>query len=261
MAGDAVQSIESFPAFIDATTGRPATLLVVNRTEPAPFLNLLSSAFSRQPFHVVDRSIPGAISDEVLLLDADGFVVASSLPDLAQGFLLINSDRYRTSACDLEESFVPAVLWELTDIAFDLRGYPASNKEKLLLIVMSRFIEARALRVGAGELRSGFQRLSRLDDEYGTSEVYHRLAESAVATHVYGVGSDQLVLPEGLHRHADDRETYRRSWFLTFEPPATNDLDAVALVAWEIGDNHWRGTWTFDAVKTTAVADYIRAAL
>lgn len=70
------------------------------------------------------------------------------------------------------------MLRELRDIVFELRGYPESAKEKLLLIAMSRFVEARALAVGAGEMHVGFQRLSRLTDEFGTQRVYERLADS-----------------------------------------------------------------------------------
>ncbi|MFB6311793.1 MAG: DICT sensory domain-containing protein [Salinirussus sp.] len=250
-------AVESVKALIDRVDAEPATLLVLNRTEPAPFLNLLSSAFERQPVHVVEREVPGPISDEVILVDKEGVRATSHLTDLAEGFLLINSDQYRTSARNLEESAVPAVLRELTDIAFDLRGYPASNKEKLLLIVMSRYIEARALRIGSGELRAAFQRLSRLDDEYGTRMVYERLADTDVETHVYGVDDDLSGVPENLHVHADDTEEYRRSWFVTFESESGYD-EAVALVAWETGENHWRGSWTFDPAKTRSVVEYIR---
>lgn len=95
------------------------------------------------------------VDDAVGQLQADGVAASSSLQDLAASVFLINADRYRTGANDFDQQAVPDVLRELTEIGFELRGYPASAKEKLLLIAMSRFVEARALNVGAGELRVG----------------------------------------------------------------------------------------------------------
>lgn len=101
---------------------------------------------------------------------------------------------------------------------FTVRGHPESNKEKLLLILMSR-IEFEALSAEGGELHSTFQRLSRLDDEYGTQQVYEWLAASRTATHVYGL-NDAPSVANGLDVtvHADDSEPYRRSWVLVFTP-------------------------------------------
>jgi hypothetical protein len=249
----------SIEAFIDGTDAAEATLLVLNRTEPAPLLDLLSRAFERQPVHVVEHEVPGPVEDEVLLLDESGLAARSPLEAVARSFLLINADRFRTGANDLQEGAVPAVLRELTDIEFDLQGYPASAKEKLLLVVMSRYIEAAALRADGGELHVGFGRLSRLEDEYGTRQVYELLGDSGVETHVYGVASGETQYPEGLIVHEGETEEYRRSWILAFEPPMDEEA-AVALVAWETGHNVWRGTWTFDAARAHEVADYVRAA-
>ncbi len=250
--------VASVRDFIEPADPSEATMLVLNRAQPAPILNLLSSAFERQPVHVVEESVPGPVTDDVVLLDESGVVADSDLSELADAFLLINADRYRSGANDLSETAVPAVLRELTDIEFDLRGYPASNKEKLLLVVMSRYIEARALRVDGGELRVGFQRLSRLNDEYGTRQVYRMLGESGVEAHIYGVGSQRTDYPDGIVVHENDTEEYRKSWFLTFESPIDPD-DDVALVAWEAEDNAWVGLWTFDEDRTARVADYLRA--
>jgi DICT domain-containing protein len=251
----------SIAEFVDGADTSAATLLVLNRTQPAPLLSLLERAFASQPVHVEERSVPGPIEDEVVLLTADGVVASSPLSALAESFLLINADRFRTGANDLEAEAVPTVLRELTDIEFQLEGYPASSKEKLLLIVMSRFGEARALRAGAGELHTGFQRLSRLDDEYGTRTVYERLGNTDVETHVYGVDSERTAIPPGVAGHAGDGEEYRRSWFVVFEPADGVAAEPVALVAWETGDNRWEGMWTFDAGRTAAVGDYVRTTL
>jgi len=250
--------VDSFASFVDSLDTAPATLLVLNRTEPVPLLSLLERAFQRQPVHVVEREVPGPVEDLVVLVDETGVAATSPLSAVAESFLLINADRFRTGANDLEAGSVPAVLRELTNIAFELRGYPESAKEKLLLILMSRFVEARALRVGTGELHVGFQHLDRLDDERGTREVYDRLGASDVETHVYGSESDAVTVPPGVVEHAGDGERYRRSWFVIFEPPTD---DGVALVAWELGGNRWQGTWTFDAEATSAIGDFVRTSM
>ena len=145
-------AVESFARFVDDVDANPATLLLLNRTQPVPLLSLLERAFERQPVHVVEREVPGPVEDLVVLVDETGVVATSPLQHVAESFLLINADRFRTGANDLEAGAVPAVLRELTDIAFELRGYPESAKEKLLLILMSRYGEAAALRAGEGEL-------------------------------------------------------------------------------------------------------------
>jgi DICT domain-containing protein len=55
------------------------------------------------------------------------------------------------------------------------------------LIVISRYIERHAWQAGEGTLRTSFQRLSRIDDERGTREMYETLAGTDVRTHVYGI--------------------------------------------------------------------------
>ena len=142
---------------------------------------------------------------------------------------------------------------------FTVRGYPESNKEKLLLILMSR-IEFDALSAEGGELHSTFQRLSRLDDEYGTQQVYEWLAASRTATHVYGV-NDAPSAANGLDVtvHADDSEPYRRPWVLVFTPSATDsDARPVALVAVTTGGNRWRGMWTYDHDRVTRIRSFMR---
>jgi riboflavin biosynthesis pyrimidine reductase len=52
---------------------------------------------------------------------------------------------------------MPDVLDGLTETPFTLRGYPESNSEKLLLILVSRQIERLAWEGGSGTLRSSFQ--------------------------------------------------------------------------------------------------------
>ncbi|MFB6182927.1 MAG: DICT sensory domain-containing protein [Haloarculaceae archaeon] len=230
-------------------------LAVVNRTEPRPLQTLLETLFADQPVTVDERRLPDAERDTVVLLE-DGDVVATSpLAALERTILMVNSDLYVTGTRTLDVD-VPAVLEHLQDVPFELRGYPASNKEKLLLIAVSRHVERRAYETGAGTLRASFQRLSRIDDERGTRAVYERLAETDVDTHVYGVPDRTPPASLDVTVHGGHTENFRRAWFVVYTPPRADD-DAAALVAYERDAGKWSGFWTYGRDRVAAVDEYV----
>lgn len=255
---------ESVEGFLDGMETSEKTLLVLNRTEPEPLINLFERGLDDQPVSVADRQLTDGVDDLVCLLD-DGEVVATSpLERLQEAYLLVNADRYRTGTRQIEVGSFPDVLTGLDGVEFSVRGYPGSAKEKLLLVLISRFIEFRALQHGAGTLRSTFQRLSRLDDEFGTRRVYDWLVEAGVDTHVYGVNDDpETVADLGVTAHAGSDDDYRRSWVVCFRPsgrddPRGEDAEHVALIASEIDSNVWRGAWTYDPGLVARVDAYLR---
>ncbi|MEA5389111.1 DICT sensory domain-containing protein [Haloarculaceae archaeon H-GB11] len=185
MAGETTSHIREF---FDEGRASDRALVVLNRTEPRPLVNLLSEAFDGQDVDVAEREEDDEETDLVALVEGDSVVATSPLQALSDAFLMVNSDLYRTGTRTLDEFDAPAVLTELDDTVFSLRGFPASTKEKLLLILISRYIEKQALDADTGTLRSSFQKLSRLNDEAGTREIYERLGGSSVDVHVYGIG-------------------------------------------------------------------------
>lgn len=248
---------EALTTFIDEVPESETALMVLNRTGPEPLVNLLKEGFGDQNVTVADRRIPEGAEDIVLLV-RDGRVEATtSMQRLQEAFLLVNADRYRTGTYGLEAADMPDVLTGLDETEFRVKGFPASNKEKLLLVVISRFIEARALAHGDGRFDVSFQRLSRLDDEYGTRTVYDWLGQSDVDTHVYGVRDQPVPDPLDVRVHAGEHEEYRRSWFVVFRPPEGAD-GHVALVAVEIDDNEWRAMWTYDPDRVSRIGRYVR---
>jgi len=262
---------DSVGGFIDRIETSEKTLLVVNRTEPEPLVNLLERGLGDQPVDIVDRHFPDGVEDLVCLLDGGEVVATSPLDRLTESYLLVNADRYRTGASAVDRARFPDVLTGLDGVEFTVRGYPQSAKEKLLLVLVSRFVEMAALEAGAGRLRSTFQHLSRLDDELGTRTVYEWLADSDVETHVYGIDDDPGVVSDiDVTVHAGDHEEYRRSWVVLFRPPhdqpdgadgmaaRPEEVDHVALVAVETGPNVWRGTWTYDPGLVSDVERYVR---
>lgn len=245
----AIDRLESIIADSDAPE---QSLVVANRTEVDPVQRLLETAFEGQSVGVTEVERQSAENDTVLLV-RDGEVVASSpLAKVADACLLVNSDFYRTGPGGINKSRAPAVITELDETVFTVRGYPTAEKEKLLLVLISRFIEARALDRGEGTFRATFQKLSRLAAESGTLEVYRRLADTDLSVHVYG--QDDWTLPPELdvQAHTGNHEAYRRSWCVTFQP-ADSGARHAAMVALEIGPNEWRGTWTYDTAKVDRV--------
>lgn len=246
----------SLHTFFEEVGTSARSLVVVNRTEPEAVQRLLGGAFAGQSVSVSERDLPDSSEDVVVVLDGDDVVAASSLQEVMDALLLVNSDLYTTGLTGIEGAGAPAALTALDDVVFDLRGYPASNKEKLLLIVISRYIERLALATGEGRLRSTFQRLSRIDDERGTRAVYERLAASAVDVHVYG--RPGWVKPDSMDLtvHTGTSEDYRHSWCVVFNPAREEDT-AAALVAVETGPNEWRGMWTYDPERVHRIDRYL----
>ena len=317
--------------FLDRFRGPERSVVVVNRTDPDPVLNMLVDTFGDDAVRVVDGRVttessdrrltdgagtaetdgavgltarelttevvdgdgeaipsidvgvlrrhedvpfdggePAEIENLVLLMEDDEVVAGSTLGELGDAVLFVNSDLYITGSRSLEDVDLPSVISGLDDATFTLRGYPESNRQKLLLITISRFIERAAWTAGDGTLRSSFQRLSRIDDEVGTREVYERVTESGVDAHLYGVPDE---LPRDLDAviHAGDDPDFTDSWFVVYRPPegphpAESDPESdlkrgieggVGLLAVETEPRTWRGLWTFDSDRVSRINRYI----
>lgn len=258
-----LQLPDSLEDFIDEVDSSGKTLLLHNRNRPESMLNLLSQTFEDQSVTVAEQHIPEG-SDNLVCLINNGRVIATSpFRTLERSFLMVNSDLYRTGTTQSGADDFPAVLTGLNDVEFTVRGFPESNKEKLLLVLISRFIEFRALESAGGAFHATFQRLSRLDDEYGTQQIYKRLGESDVETHVYGIRDDPAVIEDiDVTVHEGVSTAYRRSWVVLFQPQNDSFTDdsrnePVALVAVEIDDNVWRGLWTYDSGRVDRVQSYV----
>lgn len=249
--------------FLDRATNSARSLVVVNRTAVDPIQHILENLFVDQGV-AVEEVIDEKYDDDTVLLVEDGEVIATSpLRALEETILLVNSDLFKTGAQEFERMEFPAVLEGLTDHRFTLQGYPESNKEKLLLIAVSRRIEQLAHRTGEGTLRTSFQRLSRLEDERGTRKVYDAISDTPVDVHIYG-RPDWVPSPKfEVTMHGGYKEDFRRSWFVLYNPPPERqgEYDAAALVAVEQEPRKWEGFWTYRRDVIEDIAEYIRTEL
>ncbi|WP_410767415.1 histidine kinase [Haloferax sp. DFSO60] len=246
----------SLRKFIPTKQTNDYSLVVVNRTSPQPLQNMLEGVFEHQQISVEEQAVPADDEDVVCLFQNTTCIATSPLADLQDAVLLINSDLFRTGVHGLEGEDIPAVIKNLDDISFVLRGYPESDKEKLLLIILSRYIERLSLESDGGKHRASFQRLSRIIDERGTHSVYKRLAASDVDTHVYGIPDWMPPSSTELTLHAGWSDDFTDSWFVTHLPDDETAPHA-ALVAIEMRPRVWEGVWTFDPERVREINQYI----
>ncbi|GAB6862254.1 DICT sensory domain-containing protein [Haloplanus litoreus] len=251
---------DSLASFIGSGEVTHRSLAVVNRTRPQPIHDMLEELFAQQTVSVEELDVPDSEENLVVLLEEGDVVATSPLKALEDEILLVNSDLYVTGAKALEDVSLPAVFEGLEETPFRVRGYPASNSEKLPLIMMSRYIEKLAWEDGVGCLRSSFQRLSRLDDERGTRKVYRKLGSTDVDVHVYGVPDWIPPKPFPGVVHAGYFGEFRSSWFVVHHAD-DEDARTAALIAEHVGNDEWEALWTFQHDRVSAVNRYVERAL
>jgi len=243
--------------FVEECRGQEATLTVLNRESERPVYRLLSRFFGDAVTLQEVETVDGTAPTNAVVLERDGeAVAASSLATLRDELLLVNSDVYVTGTRRLGDVETPSVVTELAGVPYAATVRSDYPREKLLLIELSRHVEATAYRAGDGRLAAGFQFLSRLDDERGTRRVYDRLgSDTGVDTHVYGV-ADGTSPPDSVTTHAVSADEIRRSWFVLHESD-THPHEAAGMVAVWRDPHTWEGFWTFDPDRVAAVLDYL----
>lgn len=243
--------IADFIADIDSADH---TLTVLNRETYDPMMNLLESMFESEHVAVQEAGTePAAPANIVQLQDEDGVAIAtSSLDDIRDQLLLVNSDMYITGTRSLDSVETADVVANLDDTTFTVSG-----KSKFLLIHISRHIERMALETGSGTLHAGFQYLSRIHDERGTDKAYDKLSDTDVDVHVYGV-PDWNHAPQEMSVHPGEDEL-EQAWFVVHDGNGADGRKA-ALVCIETGPNTYDGFWTFRPPVVDDVLDYLETA-
>lgn len=243
-------------AFIDAVEDRQKTVTVLNRESVDPLYRMLEGMFDDDSVTVTESQDPDQPGDVVLLRDEQtGSLAISEMGEISETLLLVNSDLYVIGTVPLEEVETPEVVAHLSDVTFTV-----DDKQKFLLIHISRHIESLALETDDGVLHSSFQRLSRIHDERGTLSAYETLANSDVGVHVYGVDDwEPPSFADRLSVHAGDTPELRDSWFVVHDGGGDEDRMA-ALVAEEIGPNEYRGYWTFEPELVKEILAYLESA-
>jgi len=228
-----------------------------NQWISTPDFNRLFDSTSVNVSHLV---IPD-VEQEMLYLFQNGEIVTSSpVWALTEAIADINTMIQTGSAESLNSLELPRVLTKLDEIPFAAVG-PDNSDLALLFTTISRHIEATAVAVGEGQLRVGFQRLSRLqaNEEDHTRSVYKRLAETDVDVHVYG--RPDWFPPESLSMtiHAGYTEDFLQNWFVVFR--SANETMRAAFTAHEHGEGGWTGHWTFQSDRVSDINSYLEQRL
>jgi hypothetical protein len=247
---------DTISAFIDQKESSEWSAQLINATQPEPIRKMAETLFGSLDMELPERELESLDKDTFLIL-RDGEVVASSPSKAIEDTLLmVNSDLYKTGSKSLDGINVPDVIQELSDTVFTLSGYPDAHTEKLILTLVSRHVEQQAAKSQSGTLRTSFQRLSRLNDERGTREVYEQLGQlSGLDTHVYG--DPDWVPPSefGLTVHGVRSEELRNTWFVVYCSETESDR---AMLAVNDGPKTWKGYWTGDSPEIRAIDEYIK---
>lgn len=129
-------------------------------------------------------------------------------------------------------------------VLFDVLGETVfTSMDRRQLLAVSREIEDRALRVGAGTLRVSFQTLSAFRPQV---EVYRHLAtETNLDIHIYGLDDWTPPTIAGVTYHSDSGSAVDRYWLLAFDG-GDDPTQACALLAQEQADGY-AGVWTDDS--------------
>jgi hypothetical protein len=246
---------DSLTEFVKQVGSTEWSVQIINRTEPQPIKGMIEHLFGGLSINTTETDISDADDDLLLLLHDNEVVESSPIGEIRDTLLLVNSDIYKTGAREIDEINPPDVITELSDTVFTLRGYPESNIEKLVLTLVSRYIEHQSWIQETGTLRTSFQRLSRLDDEQGTRTVYERLGQkSRLDVHVYGVPDWNPPESMGVTAHGVADDEIMRHWFVVYDG---SDAGSVAMLAVKTGASEWEGFWTFDTDEIQVMNEYI----
>ena len=229
---------------------------IINRTGPEPIKRMVEDLFGNLSTQVSEITREEADTDLVLLLRDGEVVGSSSLSTLRDTLLLVNSDYYRTGPADLGNVTAPDVVLELSDTLFTLEGYPDSNIEKLVLTLISRYIEQRAWKQETGSLRTSFQFYSLLHNERATREVYRQLGQIPdLAVDVYGVPDREPPELPGVTAHETTDDKLEQYWFVVHR---IESATSAALLAKQTGPTEWEGFWTFDTNTVRTLDQHIQ---
>lgn len=241
--------------FIRPPTHGDATIAVLNPEHESPIYTLLEKLLSSESITITETIEEGAPSDAVLVERSADRSAVSPLEAIEDELLLVNSDIYVTGTRKLEAVNTPDVIENLDELRFTIAGYPDNPLEKLLFIEISRHIEAMAWRAGEGNLKTGFQYLSRVNHERGTRRVYERLGSTDITTHIYGVPDAEPSIP-GVTAHGTTASEIEQTWFVIYQSDQ-HPNEAAGLVAVETAPNIWEGSWTYDPDRVAAMCAYL----
>ena len=239
---------ESLHAAIAAAEDERPTLTLCNCDATDGDGDSLRSYFESRDVPVRTATLDASTPRNVALLHRGEELVAATTVDALTDAIVVESD----DAFDRRQQ--PDVLKALSDDAHGARGV-----DRAFLVEVSRVVEMRGYRTGAGRVDAGFQALSNLWGDPRARRIYERLVDSGVEVHVYGVPDAPTPADAGVVVHPSESEEIRDSWFVVHDG-AGDDSGKAALVAEERDPGVYHGFWTRTPGRVDAVGTYLRNA-
>jgi len=186
-------------------------------------------------------------NNNIIIYKNNSIVSKSSIEELGDSILYTNSDQYKTQQNQMKKLVFPKSILSLQDEIFELKGYPKKYNEKLILILISRYIEKLSYTHG-GVHHSTFQKISRINDEKGTKEVYDKLSNNVDKLHIYGqLDTEPELNGENIIFNFGSSDTYKYSWVVIHL--SKNYSAALTAIKKPNKFNEWNAIWTFDREK------------
>lgn len=214
--------------YIEEAERRRKRFVVYSRSEVD-----LATQFATRNVTVEQRELPASGSEPfVNIYDGETFLGAITLEDL-QVLLEPPIDRPHERE-ELGDAY--SALLEVLD------GTVFASLDRRQLRATSREFETRALRVGGGTLRVGFQSLSAFEPQ--TEEYRYLGSQTDLDIHVYGQPDWSPPSIPNVTYHHDTEGVLAPYWFLAFDG-GDEEIQQCALVARERDDAYW-GFWSYD---------------
>lgn len=190
----------------------------------------LSLALAERNVSVEGESTVSGRPEDFVVIDVDGVVLATA--DVADLESLLETGSASDSA--LESTGYDEVLSQLQEATF-------ASYDRPQMLEVTREIEDRAFRVGAGHLRAGFQTLDRFADQ---RDRYVELARRGLDVTAYATPGGEVPDVPDVTLLTSDTEEIASHWFVVFDGDGEHGQQC-ALVAEERTDGYY-GIWTYD---------------
>ncbi|PSQ18834.1 hypothetical protein BRD00_03545 [Halobacteriales archaeon QS_8_69_26] len=240
----------SFSTFVDDVKEREKTLTVFAANDEST-LSELRDFFEVQNIAVRRGHVEGDEPRDFVVLHQEGDAVAvSTLRDLRQSLFLTDRPSGFGSSFDVDEA--PDVVNSLGNTTFSV-----DCEDRTLLTQISNYVGELAFRAGSGTVHSGIRRISALTEDPSRLALYRKVADAGVETHVYAARDADIPEIGGVSVHVSDADEIASARFDVFDG-AGDDASKAAMVAFDQGEDSFRGFWTFEADIVDEIEAYVR---
>jgi DICT domain-containing protein len=236
----------SLASVIQDVEAREKTLTVFNPSPGGEIVSRLSAYFETQNVRVESEQTSSGRPGGFAVLSDEHVVLASTSEETLEE--LLDGAPLETDELGVDDREYQDFLQYLKETTF-------TSYDKQQMIEVSREIEDRAWRAGAGTLHAGFQFVSTIETQ---SSTYRDLARSQLTIHVYAAPDGASVDIDGISLHVEDDDELSSLWFVVFDGGG-DDRAKSALVAEQRAPDSYYGFWTYDPTLVDRIISHLDA--